>query len=102
MECQRFVVDLSRRRMSGLRIVSASSERCITLHTVPIVTPGVFFNRQPQCLMHEASTLADVTHLKRGSEKAPIDEDGHILRSIAEIIGDRNSRRDDGSFRHNS
>ena len=27
------------------------------------------FDRQPQCLMHEASTPADVTHLKRGSEK---------------------------------
>ena len=30
------------------------------------------FNRQPQCLMHEASTPADVTHLKRGSEKLPL------------------------------
>ena len=25
-------------------------------------------NRQPQCLMHEASTPADVTHLELGSE----------------------------------
>lgn len=30
------------------------------------------FDRQPQCLMHEASTPADVTHLKRGSEKLPL------------------------------
>ncbi len=34
--------------------------------------------------------------------EVPIDEDGHILRSIAEIVDERNLRCDDGALRDDS
>jgi hypothetical protein len=49
-----------------------SSERCITLHTVPVAGALTDPDRRPQCLMHETSTPDDATHLERGSTKLPM------------------------------
>jgi hypothetical protein len=48
-----------------------SSERCITLHTVPVAGALTDPDRRPQCLMHETSTPDGATHLERGSMKLP-------------------------------
>ena len=58
--------------MIGLGVVHACSERCITLHTVPVPRRWASSRRRPKCLMHEASTPADATHLKRGSAELPL------------------------------
>jgi hypothetical protein len=42
------------------------------------------------------------THLKRGSAKAPNDEDGRVLQSIAGSTNDRSSGCEDGALRHDA
>jgi len=42
-------------------------------------------DRRPQCLMHEALTPDDRTHLKRGSARFPMTKTVRVVQSVAEI-----------------